>query len=222
MGALFPKIPILPGMGIRSASGKAMTWWSIPSVSTARAGSISTATPPPMTAGLRVMLDPPESSGQWRFPWELGWHNSDVVVSNLAQSDYTVEFRSVPGWLAVETNFVVTILNGASSHVTNVYYPTINDGGTGGNGSLTVNIGPNVLTNSGWRFLGETGWRNPNSTATNLFPDVYLIEFEPVTNYSRPSSRAVQVYPDLPTIIKATRVATTMAAAKRARMPGAC
>jgi len=41
----------------------------------------------------------------------------------------------------------------------------------------------------------------PGSTATNLFPDVYLIEFAPVSGYSKPATRAVQVYPSVPTVI---------------------
>jgi sugar lactone lactonase YvrE len=158
---------------------------------------------PPLTGQLKVVLLPPEANGQWRFAWELGWHNSGEVISNLAQANYPVQFRSVPGYVTIQTNFNVSTLTNTLVVVTNLYYPTVNDGGTGGPGSLTVNITPNSPPGSGWRFLGEPGWRAPGSTATNLLPDVYLIEFEPVSGRTKPANQAVQVYAGLPTIISA-------------------
>ena len=43
---------------------------------------------------------PSEANGQWRFPWEFGWHNSGFTASNLVRSDYAIEFRNVAGYLA--------------------------------------------------------------------------------------------------------------------------
>ncbi|MEI9963000.1 MAG: hypothetical protein WDM76_18350 [Limisphaerales bacterium] len=87
-----------------------------------------TYNPPAMTGKLVVTLLPPQANGQWRFPWELGWHNSGETVSNLAQANYPVEFRSVPGWLSIQTNFTVTVLTNATAYATNQYYPTLSDG----------------------------------------------------------------------------------------------
>ncbi|MEI9963001.1 MAG: hypothetical protein WDM76_18355 [Limisphaerales bacterium] len=50
----------------------------------------------------------------------------------------------------------------------------------------------------------ENNWRNSGSSAANLIPDVYVIEYKPVSGYAKPASQAVQVYPNLPTVISAT------------------
>ena len=157
---------------------------------------------PSMNAQLVVTTMPAEASGQWRFPWELGWHNSGDVETNLVMGNYPVEFRSLSGYLSVPQTLTVAVTNGGTTQFTNLYYPTLASTGTN-SGSLTVNIGPNSPTGSGWRFLGETTWRAPGSTAANLIPDIYFIEFVPVSGRSKPSSQAAQVYAGLPTIISA-------------------
>ncbi len=132
-----------------------------------------------------------------------GRHNSEQVVSNLAQDNYSIQFRAIPGWLTIQTNFSVSVTSGQTTLITNQYYPTLDDGSVNSVGTLTVNIGPNQIAGAGWRFLGEPGWRAPGSTATNLLPDVYFIEFEPVSMRSKPASQAVRVYAGLPTVITA-------------------
>jgi len=158
--------------------------------------------PPAMNASLTVTLLPPEANGQWRLPWEIAWRNSGQVASNLVAGNYAVEFRNLPGYVMTSTNFVVAVTNGGTTFATNQYYPTLVAGGTNA-GTLTVNIQPNSPTGAGWRFLGETSWRVPGSTATNLLPDIYFIEFAPVANYSKPANQAVQVYTGLATVISA-------------------
>ena len=158
---------------------------------------------PLMNGQLVVTLLPPEANGQWRFPWEIAWRNSGGLASNLVAGNYPVEFRNLPGYLTISTNFLVAVANGVTTFVTNQYYPTLVAGDTN-NGTLTVNIQPNSPAGSGWRFLGETTWRAPGSTATSLLPDIYFVEFEPVANYSKPASQAVQVYAGLARVISAS------------------
>ncbi|MEI9963009.1 MAG: hypothetical protein WDM76_18395 [Limisphaerales bacterium] len=121
--------------------------------------NVGIAPPPAMTGKLTVTLLTPAANGQWRFPWEQVWHNSGQVISNLAQANYTIQFRPVPGYLIIQTNFTVSVFNGQTTAITNQYYPTLNDGSDSTFGTLTVNIniGPNQLTNAGWRFLGGNG-----------------------------------------------------------------
>ncbi len=159
-------------------------------------------TQPLMNGQLVVTLLPPEANGQWRFPWEIAWRNSGQVASNLVAGNYPVEFRNLPGYLMISTNFVGAVTNGGTTFVTNQYYPTLVAGGTN-TGTLTVNIQPNSPAGAGWRFLGETTWRAPGSTATNLLPDIYFVEFAPIANYSKPADQAVQVYTGLATVISA-------------------
>jgi hypothetical protein len=150
-------------------------------------------TPPAMNGQLVVTLLPPEASGQWRFPWEFGWHSSGEGVSNLMAGNYPIEFRDVPGYLAFPPTVTAALSCGVITEVTNQYYPTFDLSGTTNTGVLAVNIGPTAPSGAGWRFLGETTWRTPGSAAADLLPGTYFIEFVPVSGYSKPASQAVQV-----------------------------
>jgi hypothetical protein len=163
-------------------------------------------TPPQMNGQLVVTLLPADGQlvpGQWRFPWDLAWRNSGDVVSNLAADNYTLQFRDVPGYLAIPFTAPVAVTNGGITQVTNQYYPTVNLLGTTNTGALMVNIGPSAPTGAGWRFQGETVWRAPGSTAANLVPDTYDIEFAPVNGYSKPSGQAIQVSASSTTVVSA-------------------
>ncbi|HEY1717245.1 MAG TPA: hypothetical protein VGH42_03000 [Verrucomicrobiae bacterium] len=158
-------------------------------------------TPPIMTGKLMVTLPPPEAGGQWRFPWEQTWHNSGEVVSNLAKDNYTVEFRSVPGFLALPLAGTVSVTNGMTTYITNQCYPTATTVDTNSGGSLMVTLGPNPPGGAGWRFLGDTTPFYLSGYSTNLIAGTYLIEFAPVGGYSKPPNLSVQVLPGLPTIL---------------------
>ncbi|HSA11776.1 MAG TPA: hypothetical protein P5205_15555 [Candidatus Paceibacterota bacterium] len=149
-------------------------------------------TQPPMTGSLVVTLLPSGVPGQWRFPWELGWHSSGEVVSNLVAGNYPVEFRNPPGYVLIATNdFIAVVRTNTTTWVTNQYLPTL--GGPPQTGWLKVNISGSVPTGGAWRLRGETTWRASGSTATNLLPDIYGVEFAPVSGMSRPPGLAAQV-----------------------------
>ncbi len=163
--------------------------------------SISGASTP--NSALEVTLLPPGIGGQWRFGWETGWRNSGTIAGNLVAGNYPVQFRNLPGYLAVETNFTAVVPPNTTAYLTNQYYPTLNDESTNSVGTLTVSLTPGVLNGTGWRFLGESAWRASASTATDLVPNVYDIQFEPVSGYATPASEAVLVYAGSPTAISA-------------------
>ncbi|HEY3762944.1 MAG TPA: Ig-like domain-containing protein [Verrucomicrobiae bacterium] len=149
---------------------------------------------------LSVTLLPPEAGGQWRFGWETGWRASGTTARNLVAGNYPVQFSSVSGYLTIQTNFIAVVPANTAVYMTNQYYPTLN-GGAGSVGSLTVDITPSVLSGTGWRFLGETTWRAPGSTAINLLPGIYNIEFEPVSGYVKPSTEGIQVSAGVPAFV---------------------
>ena len=148
---------------------------------------------PPMNGQLVVTLAPPEAGGQWRFPWDLGWRTNGQAVTGLVPGDYPLEFRSLSNYLAYPSTVTVTVPNNGTASYTNQYLPTFAPEGTNEIGSLTVNIGPNAPPGAGWRFLGETAWRNPGANVAGLLPDTYFVEFAPVSGWSKPASLAVQV-----------------------------
>jgi sugar lactone lactonase YvrE len=152
-----------------------------------------TYTNPPMTGSLQVTLTPPEANGQWRFPWELTWHQSGYTATNLAAGNYQVEFLNAPGWLDLGVQ-AVQVTTGQLTGITNEYLPTVDETGSNGEaGSLTVYLGPTPPSGAGWRFLGQGGAYFPNGFTTNLFAGTYLIEFAPVGGRVSPPSQAVQV-----------------------------
>ena len=166
--------------------------------------SILPYTAPAMNGQLTVTLLPPEANGQWRFPWESGWHNSgDTVTSLPVPYNYTIEFRNVPGYLTFPQNESVPLDLGQSASITHYYYPTISEGGTNA-GSLTVSFGSVPPAGAGWRFLAGDNNTNafypPGYTAI-LAPGIYLIEFQAVSNRVTPASQSVQVNAGSPSFL---------------------
>jgi hypothetical protein len=162
-------------------------------------------TPPPTTGQLMVTLQPPEASGQWRLPWEAAWRDSGTTATNLARGEYAVEFRDIPGYLAIPLSGPVAVTNGGTTFLTNQYFPTIIPSDTtSGGGTLTVNIGPSPPGGAGWRFLGDTNSFYPPGYGTNLLSGTYLIQFAPVAGFITPASLSVEVAPGVPTVLSIT------------------
>ena len=165
---------------------------------------------PPQTGQLMVTLLPAGANGQWRFPWEVTWHDSGYTATNLAAGNYPVEFRSLPGWLAIPPNLTTTnpavVLSTGLSQITNYYYPTeTSSDTTGGAGSLTVYLGANPPSGAGWRFLGDNTPFLPSNFTTNLQPGTYLIEFAwPFSGRATPPNVSIQIFAGLPTYIPVT------------------
>jgi sugar lactone lactonase YvrE len=152
---------------------------------------------PPLTNSLTVWLQPASAGGQWRFPWEVAWHNSGDSESNLVAGSYPVEFSAVSGWLAVPASLTVANndalpVAGPTSY-TNQYYPTIAATTANGGGSLTVTLGPNPPNGAYWGFLGEGTPKLPSGFTTNLAAGYYIITFAPVSGRVTPPNLSLQV-----------------------------
>ena len=160
---------------------------------------------PPVNGRLAVTVGPPEAGGQWRFPWELAWRNSGQTASNLVQGNYEIEFRNLPGWLAVppRVSSIQVTSGGIATITTNVYYPTsLPDGTNSVAGSLTVNLGATPPSGAGWRFIGDTTPFLPSGYTTNLLAGTYLIEFAgPFSGRSTPPKGLAQVFAGQPTVV---------------------
>ncbi len=132
----------------------------------------------------------------------MAWHNSGFTATNVAPGNYPVEFRSVPGWLAIPPSLTLTnpdnaavVTANATARITNNYYPTFTPTSVNNAaGSLTVNLGANPPIGAGWRFLGDTNAFFASNFTTNLLPGTYLIEFAgPFNNRATPPNGSVQV-----------------------------
>jgi len=154
---------------------------------------------PPMNGQLKVTLLPPSANGQWRFPWEVTWRTNGQTASNLVAGNYPVQFRSVPGWLAIPASLTdansVAVTNGGTTYVTNQYYPTISTVDTNSGGTLTVTLGPSPPSGAFWGFLGDGTPCFPSGYSTNLVAGTYLIQFATVGGRVTPPNLSVQVQP---------------------------
>jgi hypothetical protein len=146
--------------------------------------------PAPATPGsLQVYLTADGTNlpyAQWRFPWQLGWRTNGETATNLALGDgYIVDCKTVSNHVAIP---LLPVLVGAPTPViTNEYFPGLPATNLY---SLTVNLQA-PPPGAGWRFLGESEWRSPNTTAEGLLPDFYFVEFEPVNGYGVPAEQVV-------------------------------
>jgi hypothetical protein len=161
-------------------------------------------TQPSMNAQLVVTLLPPEANGQWRFPWELSWRNSGQAATNLVAGNYPVQCSSQPGYVVIPFSGLVPVTNNGATFVTNQYYPTFTTVDTNNGGSLTINIGPSPPAGVGWQFLGGSAPYLPSGYTTNLAAGTYLIEFAPVSGFSKPPNLAVQVIASQSTVLSET------------------
>jgi sugar lactone lactonase YvrE len=148
---------------------------------------------PTMSSSLSVQITPEIASGQWRFPWELGWRESGQVASNLTAGDYPIILRERPGWVAPPLNGPVTLTNGQAQIVNVEYVPTLSMFASIQGGTLTVVMGPAPPAGAGWRFVGSDGAWLPPGYSTNVVPGTYLIEFAEVAGRVRPGILAVEV-----------------------------
>ncbi len=161
--------------------------------------SLASYVQPLTTSQLQVTMLPAAAGGQWRFPWEVAWRNSGQTASNLVAGNYTIQFRTRLGWLAIPPSQTVAVTNSVS--LTNQYYPTLATVDPNNSGSLTVTLGPNPPSGAGWRFLGDTTAFYPSGYSTNLAAGTYLIEFAPVSGRVKPPNLSVQVLAGLPTVL---------------------
>jgi hypothetical protein len=124
----------------------------------------------------------------------VAWRNSGQAATGLVAGNYPVEFRNVPGWLAVPPSLTVAVTNGGTTFVTNQYYPTISTVDTNNGGTLAVTLGPSPPGGAGWGFLGYAT-NFPSGYSTNLVAGTYLIAFAPVSGRVTPPNLSVQVQP---------------------------
>jgi hypothetical protein len=155
--------------------------------------------PPAMNSSLTVWLQPTNANGQWRFPWEVAWHNSGYTETNLVAGNYSVEFCAVPGYLVIPFSGTVGVTN--NTVVTNQYYPTIGTVNTNNGGTLTVTLGPNPPSGAYWGFLGQGQPSFPSGFSTNLVAGTYLITFATVSSRVTPPNLSVQVQTGQPTYL---------------------
>jgi len=138
-------------------------------------------------SSLRVFIYPEEARGdgaQWRVDGGT-WHNHGDIEQDLSIGIHTVEFRSIMDWY--KPNDV---------DVDVVYDQLFETSGTyiQHTGSLRVDISPaDVLPDAKWRRVGESQWRDSDTTETDVPVGPHNVEFSVVSGSLSPGIREVFV-----------------------------
>jgi hypothetical protein len=139
----------------------------------------------PLLGTLRVELEPPGANGRWRFAWDTQWYTDGTTITGLEPGWYAIDFQSVSGYVAPPSD---TFEVQAGSTVIRTGYYVAN--GVPEYGALSVELTPPT---GGWRFRGETGYRNSGSVLSNIPVGEHVVEFGSVPGYVTPPARRVVV-----------------------------
>ncbi|MGJ8725865.1 MAG: cadherin-like beta sandwich domain-containing protein [Roseibacillus sp.] len=123
----------------------------------------------------------------WRFQGEHRWRDFGTAAAGLEAGERIVEYRPVPG-AQRPANEVLFIPSGESVALARSY-----EAGSGGTGSLVVDLKPVTLASGGWRLYGETTWQSSGFEMMSLAEGDYLIEAEPVVGFETPQPVNVRV-----------------------------
>ena len=137
------------------------------------------------TGSLRVTIAPPQAltaGGQWRRVGTTPWLNSGFTETNIPTGNYSIEFKTVSGWVAPATKSV-NIAQSQTSQVSGVYSPPP--------GALRVTLTPSGAVSAGakWRRVGTIAWHDSATTETAVPIGSYAVEFKDTTGWRKPANK---------------------------------
>lgn len=152
---------------------------------------------PAETGQLQVYLEPGVAQGQWRLPWEVVWHASGDVLTDLEPGNYRVEFKPVAQYREPPPA-LYAVPKGETVRRTLSYQPDA----ARPSGSLRVDLEPRDLLATaglvpGWRLRGETAYRADGAVLGPLPAGLQIVEFKPLAGWSAPAAREVRVLMNL-------------------------
>lgn len=162
----------------------------------------SSPVPVPASSGNTLTLDLPSPDARWRLSSEFLWHgDGESALGVVDGGTYQVEVLAYPG----STNVITTIVTVAGTNHNETLdleldAPALDTG---------VLAFPETEQGFSWRLIGESVWRNVTDDGDTLAEDVEFvlpvgdlgIEFKPVTGFTTPPSRIVEVVQGDPVLI---------------------
>lgn len=147
---------------------------------------------PPM-GNLRLVIDPSDSKGEWRFPWSQTWlRSSDDVARNLEIGAWPIEILPRVGAGELVPSPVKVAGGGAQA---SFRYSAVN---AIRSGKLRVDLeyegGPGPVAGM-WRSrsLIHDPAHPSGYVLTNLSPGRHVITFEPIAGFLSPADRVVEI-----------------------------
>jgi uncharacterized repeat protein (TIGR03803 family) len=127
---------------------------------------------------LRVNLAPSSAvsaGAQWRVDGGA-WRNSGTTASGLSNTNHTVDYKTVSGWVTPAST-TVAVTSGTTT-ITGTYVQTA---------ALKITLTP---SSGQWRIDGGT-WRASAATVTGLTPGSHTIDYSSVIGYAPLSTESV-------------------------------
>ena len=116
---------------------------------------------------------------------EGAWQNSGAAVYGLPVGNHTVDFNTVTGFTAPDSQTVV-IKTGKSVAKKDKY--------TANRGALKVNLNPSAASVAGARWQVDGGeWQSSGATVTALSAGSHTVNFNSVSGYTSPVSHTVTI-----------------------------
>jgi hypothetical protein len=136
-------------------------------------------------ASFSVVLEP--ANGQWRLDGG-GWNASGAVLANLATGSHSVDYSTVPGYVAPPAESV-NLVGGSNPTLTRTY--------TSQTGNLTILLTP---TDGQWR-VDAGAWQASGSTVTGLTVGTHAVDYIELHSYQRPVTETVTILPESTSVL---------------------
>ena len=138
---------------------------------------------------LKVLLSPVAAvtvGAEWRRVGTFTWKNSGVIETNIPTGNYSVEFKSITGWV-VPANQPVTIAYAQTTQASGVYAPHP--------GALRVTLSPVGAVTAGakWRRVGTATWHDSATTDTAVPIGSCAVEFRDATGWRKPANKSATI-----------------------------
>lgn len=136
---------------------------------------------PRLLAGnLKVNLAPTgavNAGAQWRVDGGT-WRNSGAQVNSLSNTNHTVDYKTVSGWIAPASETVA--IGGGTTTLSRTYTQAA---------GLKITLTP---SSGQWRIDGGA-WNASSATVTNLTPGSHSISYSTLNNYNAPATENVSL-----------------------------
>lgn len=131
---------------------------------------------------MTVTTSPLAIAGQWRLDGGA-WQNSGATLSGLLFGNHTIEYQTVPGWIAPATE-IVDIVSSTPVQITRIYVAQSN--------SLSITLTPADVVAAGaqWRVDGGA-WQSSGSIVYNLILGNHTVDYQNLPGWISPPSDTI-------------------------------
>ena len=178
--------------GAYTVDFKAVTGWYTPQTETVTItdGQITEVTGTyTRVSDLKVTITPQQAiadGAQWNA--DAGdWQDSGVAVTGLSTGNHTVNYKTVDGWIAPDSE-TVTVNDGETTEITRYYTP---------DRALRVTISPQSAVDAGAKWNVDGGaWQESGAIVVDLAVGNHTVNYQSIFGWDTPESETVKINED--------------------------